>query len=94
MPLKSAAKVHVFAFFEALSAISLLPAYQFDSTFAAYTIPTMPKGKQQKIVARIDSINHVFGGGSLLLSGFEPWASGVLLRGLPQFGQLAASEDT
>jgi hypothetical protein len=42
-------------------ASSNLSAVKAAFTLAAYTIPTMPKGKQQKMVIRMASSIHVFG---------------------------------
>ena len=45
----------------ASSAAATLPAAKSELTFAAFTIPTMPNGRQQKIVTKMDSAIHVFG---------------------------------
>lgn len=62
MPTKNPILVHLPASLEALSAPAISPVLKRDSTLAALTMPTMPKGKQQNNVTRIDSTSHVFGG--------------------------------
>ncbi len=61
MPTQHPISVHFFAFLLASSAASMFPAAKSELTFAAYTIPTTPKGRQQNMVASIDSASHVLG---------------------------------
>ncbi len=46
--------VHFFAVSAYLCASSYLPAFHAGSTLVAFTMPTMPSGKQQNNVERIE----------------------------------------
>ena len=59
MPMVSATTVHFFAFLDARLDSSYRVWSCSEFTFIAFTMPAIPNGKQQKIVARIDSTNHV-----------------------------------
>ena len=61
-PVKKPIFVQRFAFLLAICASKILPAAIEELTFEAWMIPTMPKGKQQKIVTNMDSVSHVLGG--------------------------------
>ena len=52
---------HFFALALLISASSYFPCANKELTLPAFTIPAIPKGKQQKIVTNIDSVNQVLG---------------------------------
>src|SRR3546814_2846297 len=72
MPTKKPILVHFPACWELSKASLYCPASYLPFTLAAYTIPTIPNGRQQKSVTRIDSTGQFFGraGGGV---GFTGW---------------------
>jgi len=60
-PMMKATSVHFLAERAAASASLYLPLKYNTSTFAAYTIPAIPKGAQQHIVTKMDCHSQLFG---------------------------------
>lgn len=63
-PIKKPTLVQVPASFEAFKAPAMSPASYLLFTCDEKTIPTIPKGKQQKIVTKIDSTSQFLGRGA------------------------------
>ncbi len=62
IPIQKPITTHFLASAAASAAPSTSPAKNLDSTLEALMMPTMPKGRQQKMVTRMDSTNQFLGG--------------------------------
>lgn len=95
-PQHNATILQVFAFRLAFSAPSMSPLMNFPLTLAEFTIPTIPNGRQQNTVVKIEN-NRYVGGQTLLgwlgYAGASGWIVGCagsqhsVAASFPQFGQ-------